>query len=68
MEIAGNDIKTYAMDHHGLVAAVCKDLGIAGKIDKRLGKRQVQASSTAKLGVQNLEMREQLQAIKLNVQ
>ncbi len=23
MEIAGEDIKTYAMDHHGLVAAVC---------------------------------------------
>lgn len=22
MEIAGDDIKTYAMDHHGLVAAV----------------------------------------------
>ena len=39
MEIAGDDIKTYAMDHHGLVAAVCKDLGIAEKIDNRLGNK-----------------------------
>ena len=37
MEIAGENIKTYAMDHHGLVAAVCKDVGIATKIDKRIG-------------------------------
>ena len=39
MEIAGDDIKTYAMDHHGLVASVCKELGIAQKIDERLGKK-----------------------------
>ena len=26
------------MDHHGLVAAVCKDLGIAEKINLRIGK------------------------------
>lgn len=38
MEIAGEEIKTLTMDHHGLVAAVCKDLEIASKIDKRLGK------------------------------
>lgn len=38
MEIAGEEIKTLTMDHHGLVAAVCKDLGIAEKINKRIGK------------------------------
>jgi transposase len=38
MEIAGDDIKSYAMDHHGLVAAVCRDLGIAKKIDERMGR------------------------------
>ncbi|MBA2610531.1 MAG: IS1634 family transposase [Bacteroidetes bacterium] len=39
MEIAGEEIKTYAMDHHGLVAGVCKDIGIAAKIDRRINKR-----------------------------
>ena len=39
MEMAGDDIETYAMDHHGLVAAVCNDLGIAKRIDERMGKR-----------------------------
>ena len=38
MEIAGEEIKTLAMDHHGLVAAMCKDLDIARRIDKRIGK------------------------------
>lgn len=27
------------MDHHGLVAAVCNDLGIAKRIDERMGQR-----------------------------
>jgi transposase len=39
VEIAGEDIKTYSMDHHGLVAGVCKDIGLAGKIDDRINKR-----------------------------
>ena len=38
MEIAGEEIQTLSMDHHGLVAAVCKDLGIAEKINWRIGK------------------------------
>ena len=38
MEIAGEEIKTLTMDHHGLIAAVCKDLGIAEKINKRIDK------------------------------
>jgi transposase len=36
MEIAGDNLKTRVMDHHGLVAAICKDLEIAEKIDARL--------------------------------
>ena len=38
MEIAGEEIKTLGMDHHGLVAAMCKDLGIAEKINTRIDK------------------------------
>ena len=40
MEISGSKLKTYAMDHHGLVAAICKDLGIAEKIDERVGGKK----------------------------
>lgn len=50
MEIAGENIKTYAMDHHGLVAAVCKDIGIAKKIDERMGRadpRRVVSTGTS---------------------
>lgn len=42
MEIAGDNLKTSVLDHHGLVAAVCKDLGIANKIDRRLYKKSDQ--------------------------
>lgn len=38
LEILGEEAKSFAMDHHGLVAAVCRDLGIARKIDQRLSK------------------------------
>lgn len=36
LEVAGSELETLSMDHHGLVAAVCKDLKIAEKIDQRL--------------------------------
>ena len=36
MEIGGSNIQTQVMDHHGLVAAVCADLGIGKRIDERL--------------------------------
>lgn len=36
LEIGTDEIQTLAMDHHGLVAAVCKDLGIAEKINRRI--------------------------------
>lgn len=38
MDIAGKELSTLTMDHHGLVASVCHDLGIAEKINKRLDK------------------------------
>jgi transposase len=34
--VAGEEISTLSMDHHGLVAAVCKDLKIAERIDARI--------------------------------
>ena len=39
MEIAGNELKTYALDHHGLVASICKDLKVMEKIDARMNKK-----------------------------
>lgn len=36
MEIAQDTIRTLSMDHHGLVAAMCKDLKIAEKINSRI--------------------------------
>ena len=39
MEELANDVQTLAMDHHGLVAAVCKDLKIAEKIDAKIHKK-----------------------------
>ena len=38
MEIAGDELRTLSMDHHGLVAAICKELGLSEKIDSRLDK------------------------------
>ena len=36
MEIAGEGLSSANLDHHGLVAAVCQDLGIASKINEVL--------------------------------
>jgi transposase len=44
LKVSGEELKTFAMDHHGIVASVCKDLRIAEKIDKRISngdKRRV---------------------------
>ena len=38
LEVAGEEVQSMTMDHHGLVAAVCRDLGIAKKIDQRLSR------------------------------
>ncbi len=39
MEVANDELRTYAMDHHGLVASICKDLNVAKKIDARIGNK-----------------------------
>jgi transposase len=36
LEVADSDLKTFPFDHHGLIAAVCKDLQIADRIDQLL--------------------------------
>lgn len=49
-EVAGEEIQTVTLDHHGLVAAVCQDLGLASKIDEKLGpfdERRVVTPGTA---------------------
>ena len=50
MEIAGEELQTQALDHHGLVAAMCQELGIQEKIDAKLGPsdpRRVVSAGTA---------------------
>ena len=51
MEIGGSTLQTQVMDHHGLVAAVCSDLGIATRIDNRLNikrdPRRIVSAGTA---------------------
>jgi transposase len=36
IELTTDEIKTFPLDHHGLIAAVCKDLRIAERIDAEL--------------------------------
>lgn len=54
MELAGDEARTQVMDHHGLVAAMCRDLGVAEKIDRRIGSRdprRVVSAGTAIVGM-----------------
>lgn len=37
--VQATDMTTKVADHHGLVAAVCRDLGIAEKINSRIGSK-----------------------------
>lgn len=39
MEIAGENINTFSIDHHALVAAPCQDLKTAERINHRLDKK-----------------------------
>ena len=39
MELLSKNISTEVLDHHGLVAAKCKDLNLSDVIDLRLGKQ-----------------------------
>lgn len=50
LEVADNKIKTFALDHHGLVAGICQDLNLAGKIDERLGKKDPRRIVSAGMG------------------
>ncbi len=36
LKAAGNNVKTQVMDHHGIVAGVCRKLRIAERINGRL--------------------------------
>lgn len=50
MEIAGDEMQSANLDHHGLVAAMCKELKIREKIDEKLGpgdKRRVVSAGMA---------------------
>lgn len=42
MEIAGEELQSTNLDHHGLVAAVCQDLGIEEKLNEALGSTDPQ--------------------------
>ena len=37
LQAAGNNVKTQVMDHHGIIAAVCKRLKIAERINAKIG-------------------------------
>jgi len=50
LEVSGEEMQTFAMDHHGLVAAMCKELGIADKINKKLFEEKVQEDRVVKPG------------------
>lgn len=54
MEIAGDEIKSYAMDHHGLIAGICKDLKLEEKINSRMGRqdpRRIVSTGTAAIAM-----------------
>lgn len=36
LEVAGEELETLSMDHHGLVASMCKELKIAARIDEKI--------------------------------
>lgn len=36
--MAGSEVQTFNMDHHGIIAGMCKDLGLKEKIDQRIHK------------------------------
>jgi transposase len=39
LQAANSTVKTQVMDHHGIVASVCKDLKIAERINSRIGSK-----------------------------
>jgi transposase len=47
MEVTGDQMQSANLDHHGLVAAVCQDLGIAQKVNEALRPANVQRMVSA---------------------
>lgn len=39
LEVAGKDTRTEVVDHHGLIASICKDLKISDRINERIGSK-----------------------------
>lgn len=47
LEMAGEEVKTLTLDHHGIVASICQELKIAQRIDEKMDRRdQRQVVST----------------------
>jgi hypothetical protein len=42
MNMAADEVQSANLDHHGLVAAVCQDLGIKDKVNAALGPGDIQ--------------------------
>ena len=61
------DISTEVIDHHGLVAAVSRDLGIAEKINRRIGSKDPRRKIQAGVGSMLLDIAEKEAAIKSDV-
>ena len=41
LEVAGEETTTQVVDHHGLIAAICKDLKVAERINNRIGSKEL---------------------------
>ena len=50
MEVSGQELQSKAIDHHGLVAAICKDIKLADKINDRLFSTEKQEGRVVKPG------------------
>jgi transposase len=50
MEISGLELQSCAMDHHGLVAGICKEIGLLDKINKRLFNEETNQGRVVKPG------------------
>ena len=51
LEVADSDLKTFPLDHHGIIAAVCKDLRIAERIDHLLPVHDARVVSPGERGL-----------------
>ena len=56
MEVSGQELQSKAIDHHGLVAAICKDIKLADKINDRLYNIEKQEGRVVKPGTSVVAM------------